>query len=973
MKSTILKIILSLYLVGCFVPTLIAQNPKATTRGGNSPLHKGQLENGLTYYIYNDSTLKGEKIRMGFMVKAGSDKETASEQEFAHMIEHIPFVRDSVYPNGINRFLKFDMVPFADVTARTTYPYIKYWFHFPKSYPKAFKAGLFWFREIATELRFNEKMMDRVRSQVQGEMISRMSTLWHCAADKPYIDYRLYGMGERDFCNIVNDMEEYQADDLQAFYRRWYIPENMGIFVVGSTAMSTVQIIKEIKTRFADLKQPVKKPKAIEYDKFYLSQENQFINIDARSLIEIPEIQLYFRKTPNNGVCTKAALQLSLLDEMVGNLVASRFRKRSKSLDNQDIESILFYAQDYPPSFMVTPKLKSTTSIKKGIQLPIIEYRKIIGNGFTEAEFSSGIKQMKDKYVYRRGRNAKLIMDELYENFYRGNCYLPDEKAQHTKTILSELTKQDLNKRMHKLFNPKNKVDIVIKASDSSSYNLSKKQVYGWLDEAWKVSIEDWEAFLRGSKQIKVEPPKELLSQLEISRISHTTNYKINKIPEYGITEIEFSNGMKVVLKPFKPKLGFKDRLHLQVIKPGGASQFNVEDYAAALFSSEIVAASGLGSYSKLELEAYFQQPRKDGLQLSPYVNHTEIGFRGWCLPGRQEELLKYLYLYMNKPKVDSISLTNWKEQQKIKLLMDERNNDFILRDFLRNFFKGQPFISEESIDVITEKKIIDSYKSLFSDPKGYVLVISGDFDLVTTMKLCNKYLGSIPKSLSKRKLIIEEKKTPNNHTIPKGPLSFNLESNDPRKSDVRVIYSGGLNYNPKEDAGLFVLNKIFNDRLHNRLRNEEESSTVFKVFSMYDLFDNNNKYKFSISFSCVNSKTERMVHAVKDEIDKLKKHGPDSEVLQNVLDNIALYYMPAYEENAEHITMQYIDRYKHNKERVPIYKLKNYIQNITVADIKQLAQKYLKEENYYQFVASKKSSKVENRVCKLGSIGSIP
>src|SRR5690606_8419753 len=273
-------------------------------------------------------------------------------------------------------------------------------------------------------------------------------------------------------------------------------------------------IIQEIKTQFGDLKQPVNKPKAIEYDGFYLSQENQFINIDTRGLLEIPEMQLYFRKQIHNGICKEAELQLSLLDEMVGSLVASRFRKRSKSLNNQDIESFIFYAQDYPSSFMVTPKLKSVSSIKKSLQLPIIEYRKIIENGFTEEELQNALKTIEDKYINREELSAKFIMGELYENFSREDCYLPKEKAQHTKTFLNELTRQDLNKRMLVLFNPKNKIDVVIKASDSSSYNLNKKQVYGWLDEAWKVSIEDWEESLRGSKQIKVEPPKELLSQL---------------------------------------------------------------------------------------------------------------------------------------------------------------------------------------------------------------------------------------------------------------------------------------------------------------------------------------------------------------------------------------------------------------------------------------------------------------------------
>ncbi|MCX2681943.1 insulinase family protein [Galbibacter sp. EGI 63066] len=961
MKNTILKIILSVYITGCSVATLTAQNPKTTINRGNSPLQVGQFENGLTYHIYRDSTLDSEKILMGFMVKAGRDKETADELDFAHMIEHIPFVRDSVYPEGIDRFLKYDMVPYADVTAKTTKPFVKYWFHYPNSHPEAFEAGLSWFREIASGLRFDEGIMDRIRSQVQGEMIFRMRTILDCAAGKPYISYRLYGRGTRDFCNIVNDMEEYKAEDLQAFYQRWYIPENMGIFVVGPTTIPTEQVIGKIETQFGDLQQPVKVPEAIDYNEFYLSQENQYINIDTRGLIEIPEIQLYFRKSPKKGICTEPALKLSLLDEMVGSLVTSRIQRRSQSLNNQDIESIVFYPQDLPPSFLVTPKLKSPTSVKKGVQLLIIEFRKIMDNGYTDAEFHNAAKAIEDKYVNREGLTAQSIMDELYENFWREDGFLPREKAQYIKTLLRGLTKQDLNRRMYALFNPGNKVDVVVRAADSSSHGLNKKEVYGWMAEAWKVPVADWEASLKSPEQIKIKPIKELLSQQEFSQLSDTRDYQVNEVPEYGITDMDFPNGMKVVLKPFQPKNGFKDRIQVQLIKAGGVSQFTGEDYAAALYSPDIVSASGLGSYSEQQLEAYFRQPGQGGLQLLPYANHTEIGFRGWYLPGRLEGLLEYLYLYLTQPNVDNSALADWKKSQKVKLLMEQRNNDLKLRDFTRNFFEGQPFVYEETIEAIEKAKVMDLYRILFSGPKGYVVVITGNFDLNTTMESCNKYLGGIPEYTLKNKLITKEKDSLYPHSIPQGPLSFNLDGDDPRKADVRVCYSGRLDYSPKEDAGLFVLNKIFNDRLHNRLRNEEKNSTVYTVFSTYDLFDQNNRYKLTITFNCVNSKTKKMINALKDEIDTLKEQGPVPEVLENVLANISLYYMPAYEDNAEHMAMQLIDRYKYNKEREPLYRLKDYIQNITVADVKELAKKYLNEENYYQFIVSEKSSQVES------------
>ena len=140
-----------------------------------------------------------------------------------------------------------------------------------------------------------------------------------------------------------------------------------------------------------------------------------------------------------------------------------------------------------------------------------------------------------------------------------------------------------------------------------------------------------------------------------------------------------------------------------------------------------------------------------------------------------------------------------------------------------------------------------------------------------------------------------------------------------------------------------------------------EVNSTVYFASSIYDLFDRNNLYKLTITFNCIPSKSERMLNAVKDEIEALRQDGPTPEVLKNVKAKIALY-MPSYKENAELMTMQLVDRYRYNKERVLRYNLMDYIQNITVTDVKELAQKYLKEKNYYQFIASEKNSHDEKQ-----------
>ena len=69
-------------------------------------LRIGQLENGLTYYIYPNQNPKGEAVYRLF-VKAGSVNERDDQQGLAHFLEHLAFNGTKHFPgDGIVRFLE---------------------------------------------------------------------------------------------------------------------------------------------------------------------------------------------------------------------------------------------------------------------------------------------------------------------------------------------------------------------------------------------------------------------------------------------------------------------------------------------------------------------------------------------------------------------------------------------------------------------------------------------------------------------------------------------------------------------------------------------------------------------------------------------------------------------------------------------------------------------------------------------------
>ena len=99
-------------------------------------LRIGQLENGLTYYIYPNQNPKGEAVYRLF-VKAGSVNERDDQQGLAHFLEHLAFNGTKHFPgDGIVRFLESKGAKFGkDLNAHTSFNETVYKLQLPSTDP----------------------------------------------------------------------------------------------------------------------------------------------------------------------------------------------------------------------------------------------------------------------------------------------------------------------------------------------------------------------------------------------------------------------------------------------------------------------------------------------------------------------------------------------------------------------------------------------------------------------------------------------------------------------------------------------------------------------------------------------------------------------------------------------------------------------------------------------------------------------
>src|SRR5690606_16178309 len=222
-----------------------------------------------------------------------------------------------------------------------------------------------------------------------------------------------------------------------------------------------------------------------------------------------------------------------------------------------------------------------------------------------------------------------------------------------------------------------------------------------------------------------------------------------------GANEILLKNGVKVILKSYKPSSGRKkERIMLHGYRTEGASNFPNEDYFNAINAPSIIKNTGVGNKNKFEINRLlagtsFQQ----GIQ--PYVDYYESGIRGDALSKDFEKMLQLVYLYFSNPRKDSIAFHDWKKNELTSYLQPRYGlirEDFNvkIREMLGDSTRiPRGTVRMEGISETEMHRAYEIYNILFGNAKGFTFIISGNFSLDKVIPLAQKYLGNLPNTKS--------------------------------------------------------------------------------------------------------------------------------------------------------------------------------------------------------------------------------
>ncbi|MEF1280085.1 pitrilysin family protein [Vibrio fortis] len=227
----------------------------AQTLSFDSSVEVGKLENGLSYYIA-ENTNPESRVYVRLVVNAGSMNEDDDQRGVAHIVELMAFNGTEHYPgNDVIKVLEEAGMKFGvDINAFTDFENTVYTLNLPSNDPETLELVMDILSDWASNVTMLKGDLDAERGIVLEEWRARLGPMLRLGDKKSAIEMAGSRYVTRDPIGdpqTIQNVSKYRVAD---FYNRWYRPDNMSVVVVGD--VQTEQVKQLITQKMGDANAP---------------------------------------------------------------------------------------------------------------------------------------------------------------------------------------------------------------------------------------------------------------------------------------------------------------------------------------------------------------------------------------------------------------------------------------------------------------------------------------------------------------------------------------------------------------------------------------------------------------------------------------------------------------------------------------------------------------------------------------------
>ena len=823
----------------------------------------GQLENGLRYYIRENSE-PANRAEFSLVVKVGSVVEDEDQLGLAHFLEHMAF-------NGTENFEKQELIDFmvsigmrmgADLNAGTGFDETRYMLQIPTDSPEVMANTLQILEDWAHGLTLDPEEIDQERGVIVEEWRMRRGAGARIQDEQFPVILRDSRYAERSPIGTVESLETFEHEALRRFYREWYRPDLMGVIAVGDFGGTEVEAL--LIEHFEGISAPENPRERTEYQVPDHGATLFAITTDE----ELPSTSVtVYHKMALDEEETIGGYRQRIVEGLYNGMLNLRFSEIAREPDPP------FLGAGSSKGRLVRSKGAYVLSasvpedgIERGLEVVFTEAERVARFGFTPSELERQkvdiLRGIERSYTDRENRRSASYAAEYTRAFLDGEA-IPGIEYEYElyKRFVPGITLAEVNQVGSEWIRPENRV-VVIAGPEKENLEMP--------------SEEALLAVLAGVSDMEITPYEEtVIDQPLLAEIPEASAVVATREFAEGIVEWELANGVRVALKPTDFR---EDQVLFRGFSPGGTSLVSDEEWIPASSATAVIRGGGLGAFNVIDLNRVLTGKVATA---NPFISSFEEGVTGSASPRDLETLFQLIYLTFTAPRADPEYFQVFNTRNRTSLQNRDASpavafNDAINRMMTQDALRSRP-VTVETLDHTDLDASLAFYQDRFADASDFTFIFVGNIDLDTMQPLVERYLGGLP-STNRVETWRDLGTRP-----PRGVIEETVRKGLEPQSQTRLFFTGSLDYGDRSQRlGITAMTGVLRTRLREVLREElggTYSVTVGSTFSWRP----EGQYRLSITFGSDPERADELLEAVYGEIERLKGSPPTEDEVNDV------------------------------------------------------------------------------------------
>ena len=832
----------------------------------------GKLDNGLTYYIRHNNWPEN-RAEFYIAQKVGSIQENDDQRGLAHFLEHMAFNGSKHFPgNELMRWCESVGIQFGgDLNAYTSIEETVYNIsNVPTTREGIIDSCLLILYDWADGLLLEQEEIEKERGVIHEEWRLRTSAQMRMLErDLPKL-YPNSKFGHRMPIGLMEIIDNFERPFLQSYYEKWYRPDNQGVIVVGDVDVDKIE--QKIKDLFSPIVLPenralvTKEPVPDNDEAIYV------IDKDKEQRTNEVWVMMKHEAFPDSLKGTMAYLLADYMKDAALSMLNNRLKEYAEKPESPFLNSSAYYGRYIFSNSVdafevdVTPKDGQTEA---AVQAAMTEARRAAEFGFTATEYSrfkqDYISQLDKQYSNKDKRYNSNFVQKYVRHFLSNNPIPSIDYTYATmKQIVPMLPVDVVNSLMKEYFltNDSNLVVYSLNTEKEGAVYPTEEGLKAAIAASRTAQIEAYVDNVKDEPLITTLPKKGAIK-------------KETKNDLFGYTELELSNGAKVILKQTDLK---KDQVLMRGEGFGGSALYGLNDFANIKMFNDVIESSGLGNFSHTELEKALAGKIASA---SLTLNDNRVRVNGSSTPKDVETMLQLAYLYFTNIAKDQKSYDNLMQTAEIQIKNRLLQPESVLSDSLTATVschnpRNRSLVVEDLAQVDYDR-ILQMAKEQTANAAAFTFTIIGNYDEAAIRPLIETYLASLP---AQKKVV----KSPKVSTEFKGEVinNFKHKGETPKAYAVMEWYSKDMPLTLENDIKMDMISQILDMEYLKKIR--EEASAAYTVQSMASIDRDDFETTAQIFAVCPMKpeKADTAIMILRDEVTALAKTC-DADKLQKV------------------------------------------------------------------------------------------